>query len=88
MSTSPYLQPARGQKCPCGSGRRGVRSWSVESSIWVHHCDVCRPVRPDRDPADRPRRIGTEQDERNAAARRRLEELRDQRALQQSGDPW
>lgn len=88
MSSNSYLQPARGQKCPCGSGLRGIRSWSVESSIWVHRCDSCRQPRADRDPADRPRRIGTEQDEKNAVARRRLEDLRDQRELLRGGDLW
>jgi hypothetical protein len=87
VSTNPYAN-ARVQKCPCGSGRKGVRSWSVEANAWVHRCQVCRTVRPDRDPADRARRIGTEQDDRNAAARRRLEDLRDERELQRGVDPW
>lgn len=64
--------------CPCGSGLTGKRTPLTGSAAWKITCQRCYPTtvaKSARALVDQ----STEQDRRNAQARRRLEELREER---------
>jgi len=66
-----------GQLCPCGSGLPGRRQWSqgCPDKIACPKCFVRAPKTVSNAP------ISGKKDQRNAMARRKLEELREAREL-------
>ena len=62
--------------CPCGSGLMGLRNLTDASYAYIscRKCQVTMPAKQYRESND-------EQAKRNAAARRRLEEKKDEAAL-------
>ncbi len=63
--------------CPCGSGLPGRRQWSQGFPDKIE-CPACFVRTRERTPTAP---ISGKRDQRNAKARRRLEELREQRLL-------
>lgn len=66
-----------GRLCPCGSGLPGRRQWSQGCPDKIA-CPACFVRTRERTPTAP---ISGKRDQRNAIARRKLEELREQRAL-------
>jgi hypothetical protein len=66
-----------GKLCPCGSGLPGRRQWSQGCPDKIA-CPACFVRTRERTPTAP---ISGKRDQRNAIARRKLEELREQQAL-------
>lgn len=73
--------PALNRPCDCGSGLPARRTTVPDSAGFRVGCDACKVMVQARDPASIRKFLGDEQDRRNAAARRRIEELREEREL-------
>lgn len=76
---------ATGKLCECGSGLPQRRTTMLHSAYFGLCCDACKvlPKPEEGKPVSRP--AGDDQDNRNAIARRRLEELRDMKRIQEAG---